>query len=298
MSACSKNETVEVAGNQAIKFGNAFVNNNTRAVNDVLSDELTFFVYGNYGDAENAGDNNVFINDEFKWSGSGTATGKEAYWQVSKYYNFGAYSDGNNSLETVTFSSTGVMAITDYKVGSNDLVMATPIVNYATGDNNKDESIQQLTFRHLLSKVKFTFTTDYSAAHTVTVSDLKFTAANQGSHNGTKWTPGTADEYKFTIEPFTSADGSSAYECYVLPQSNEINATFTVTVSDGADYVITKNFTGSLAYDTNNEWQEGYAYNYTVLINGKSMEETDPIIEFSVSSVDNWENYTDVSIVK
>ena len=297
LSACSKNETVEVAGNQAIKFGNAFVNNSTRAVNDVTSASLTFFVYGNYGDAENAGKNNVFINDEFKWSGSGTATGKEAYWQANKYYNFGAYSDGNNSLETVTFSNTGVMAITDYTVGDNDLVMATPIVNYATGDDNTDESIQQLTFRHLLSKVKFTFTTDYSAAHTVTVSDLKFTAANQGSHNGTEWIPGTADdEYKFTIAPFTSADGSSAYECYVLPQSNNINATFTVTVSDGADYSITKDFTGSLAYDEN-MWKEGFAYNYTVLINGKTMEETDPIIQFS-ASVDEWEDYTDVPIVE
>ena len=82
-----------------------------------------------------------------------------------------------------------------------------------------------------------------------------------------------------------------------MPQSNEINATFTVTVSDGADYTINKDFTGSLAYDTNNEWKEGFAYNYTVLINGKTMEETDPIIEFS-ASVDNWENYTDVPIVE
>lgn len=297
LSACSKNETVEIAGNQAIKFGNAFVNNSTRAMNDVTSASLTFFVYGNYGDAENSGNNKVFINDEFVWSGSGTATGKEAYWQANKYYNFGAYSDGNNSLESVTFDNTGVMAITDYTVGDNDLVMATPIVNYATGDANTDETVQQLTFRHLLSKVKFTFTTDYSAAHTVTVSDLKFTAANQGAHDGTEWIPGTADdEYAFTIPEFTSADGSSADECYVLPQSNAINATFTVTVSDGADYEITKEFTGSLAYD-GNEWKEGFAYNYTVLINGDTMEETDPIIKFS-ASVDEWEDYTDKPIVE
>ena len=296
LAACSKNETVEVAGNRAIEFG-SFVNNVTRTVNDVTSEKLTFYVYGNYGDTEGNGTTTVFANDKFEWAGSGTATGTEAYWQANKYYNFGAYSDGNEALQNVTFSEAGVMAITDYTVGANDLVMATPL-KYQTDSDVSDEAVQALSFSHLLSKVKFTFTSKYAEGYTVTVSDLKFTAAKTGAYTSSTNTWGSTQngEYGYTISPFTSqTTGGGVDECYVMPQDNSnLNVTFTVNVTDGGDYNETKNFNGSLRYV--NAWLAGYAYNYTVEIDGETMEENaDNIIKFSVT-VDSWQNYTNTAI--
>lgn len=298
LSACSKNETVEVAGNQAIKFGNAFVNNSTRAMTEIAdADSLkNFYVFGNYGSSEGTYNTTVFVNDDFTWSGGDVASGKEAYWQDESYYVFGAYSNGNEKLrnDEVAMSTSGAITFTNYGVTDKDLVMVDGVIDN-TMNGTTGKAPVELTFKHLLSKVKFTFTSAFGSGYTVTVSNLKFNAAKTGSYANAAWTPGegTADYTYNTLEFTASSTNEDEYsdECVVLPQSNEnLEVTFTVAVTDGANPIQPKNFKGSLAYgETVKEWQPGYAYNYTLEIDGELMDQDEnEIIEFKVVDVTGW----------
>ena len=314
LSACSKNETVEVAGNQAIKFGNAFVNNNTRAVNDPITaaNFAKFYVFGDY-------DNEVTWVDVFNNVGvSGTAgsAGTEnnqwtpdqtAYWQANKSYNFGAYANGTAKLESgVSFDpATYTLSFTGYEAGENDLVAAVA-TNQSWNGTDTEGPLVPLTFKHLLSKVRFTFTTEAVDTYTIKVSDLMFTATKTGAsctYNGTAigtWS-GNQDAYKYediadyALSTSEIEEGAENFtEMFVIPQANTLTVSFKVSVYDGSSSekpLYEREFTASLEYgEDSKEWQPGYSYNYTAMINPDDVadENKAPVILFTVTSVEGW----------
>ena len=315
LSACSKNETVEVAGNQAIKFGNAFVNNSTRAVSASITEDnfAKFYVFGDY---ENSGTwVDVFNNVEVTGTNAGgdneqwTPT-QEAYWQANKSYNFGAYANGTAQAKPesgVSFNpGTYTLNFTGYEAGENDLVAAVA-TNQSWNGTDAEGPLVPLTFKHLLSKVRFTFTTKAVDTYTIKVSDLTFTATKTGAsckYNGTiieKWS-GTSAAYEYddiadyALSASEIEDGAENFtEMFVIPQANEdLTVEFTVSVYDGSSSetaLYEKNFTASLEYGENSkEWQPGYSYNYKAMINPDDVadENKAPVILFTVTSVEGW----------
>lgn len=292
MTSCTQSEVLEVAENRAIGF-ESFVGKSTRAVND-LTDESNFnkfFVYGSY---ENEGSyvpvygNDVVNKVEANWINE-----KLQYWVNGKNYKFAAYSDGNNKLESgVTFTdATGALEIADYEVETKDLIAVDEVSQ--TGQASGNEKVA-LTFSHLLSKVKFTFSTTFGDHLTVKVTNLTVKQVeNKGTWNGTQWTPSnpsvTADKSYDALEFKTTSTGESE-ECYVLPQSNaNLKASFIVTVTDeGKNTIAQKTFSDvSLASGSDNKWVNGYAYNYKANITPANMG-ANPI-EFN-PSVSSWED--------
>ena len=90
-----------------------------------------------------------------------------------------------------------------------------------------------------------------------------------------------------------NADDYTPEECYVLPQStNELTASFTVTVKDALDAVVMrKDFTGDAAVSLNvtnaTEWQNGFAYNYTAALTPAVIDPTAKPIQFTATA-DTW----------
>lgn len=315
LSSCSQSEILEVAEGRAIGFS-SFVNNNTRAAITEITgkDDLnTYYVYGYHSYTTP-----VFENVEV------TADGTEytAYWEQGKTYNFAAYSNGNQKIDSdISFSASAgdkKLTISNYTPdNANDLVAA--IAEELTCDDPSTQEKVGLTFKHLLSQVKFTFINTDSRSYTMKISDIQIANAiktakveftGTGSTAVPVWsgslTGSGVPAYEFDDLNDIAADGTHETECLVIPQSNEnLQVTFTATFWDNAsseeDPIRTGKFVASLKYDNlesvvgteANKWTAGFRYNYTATVNASQIEDTqNPTelypIEFEVDAVEGW----------
>ena len=309
LASCTNEEVMDVAENRAIGFS-SFVNNTTKAVTDLDKTGMgeNFYVIGYYG-ADNASMTSpVFTNEH------STAA---YHWQNSQYYHFSAYSNGGERIaDNVSFApgtSNATLTITGYAVDDqHDLVAAiSDVVNCTDATNQAPVG---LTFKHLLSKVRFTFNTDAGEQYTLGISDIQFTANKQGDVNYTtsattwsNWATSEAYEYDdiadLAIEDNlnSTSDGYVAsVEKFVIPQAvpstsgQQIAVTFTATLQgDGVTGTASKKFTANLTLPASEtEWKAGYIYNYTTTITPEMISDElteDMRIEFTVEEISEWE---------
>lgn len=302
LASCAKIETVNVDENRAISF-TSFVNNPTKA--DIDNTNFTqFWVYGAYNNTE--GWANIFTNVGVRGEiGGSWTTEQTAYWTINADHNFAAYANGTDPLkdDNISFDAdNAALTFSNYEVGGNDLVVAR--ATDKTWDGNGNTTSVELTFEHMLSKVKFTFTTTDSEDYIYKVTDLKIVSAykmGNGSYNGgVTWNfddISVDGVYEFNdISDFAVQDGASV-ELYVIPQSNQLNASFTITAYDKEENQIgtSRNYTVPVTYNGNEsgiektEWIPGYSYNYTATVTLPQIVDDTKPIEFNVIAVDGWE---------
>lgn len=283
LASCTQNEVVEYAENRAIQF-DTFVNNNTRAVTPVVS--LTnFYVFGEFGDAEDTYGSQVYANE------LNTTT---HYWVASKYYSFGAYANGEaGKIENATFDANAKkLTFPGYTPNdAQDLVVATNALQ--ANSNVAANTPVSLNFKHMLSQVKFTFKTTDADAYTLKISNLQINNAVTKA-TGT-YTDGVID---WSTEPETGnyayteiADVAIEENNYtasevklVIPQenTNSLKVTFKATISGSGLAERSSTFTADLAYAVGtvsgteaNTWTPGFVYNYVATINA---DQIDPIL--------------------
>ena len=304
-ASCTNEEVTRMAENNTIGF-DPFVNKATKA--DATGTNLEkFYVFGAYSATSNdyATTTTVFDNTLVSKNNGNWETDETRYWVDNVYYKFAAYADGYNDeakWENASFTN-GKLTITDYEAGANDLIFASPAeVEGSAG------STVALTFQHLLSKVKFTFTSAFPSNYKVTVSDLQASVPNKATYaEGSGWGTATdAATKEFNINAINSdLDGKTmsqtSAECYVIPQGNSsLEVTFTITVTDGGSYTKEVTRKASLASGDlstasnsttglnagNNAWTSGFAYNYTATIKPADVDSDlqDNEIKFSVDA--------------
>lgn len=267
LASCTNEEVMEVAENRAIGFS-TFVNNNTRATEDVTSSNIkAFWVFGDYANDNNT---NVDVFNNVKVTGQGTGDSntwqseQTAYWVVDKTYQFAGYADGTSALsnDKVSFDQENKkLNFTGYTAGDNDLIAG--LATDQSWNGSGDPSKVAFTFKHMLSKITFTFKTKAADTYIMNVTDLKianptgegFTNAKapvktaSGSISSDTNTPiawdltqnTTTGEYTYTaIDDYAEgpADVTTGYFSrsteghYVIPQGNEnLYAIFTVKMS-------------------------------------------------------------------
>lgn len=313
LSSCSQSEILEVAEGRAIGFS-SFVNNNTRAVDEVTKDNLSqYYVFGKYQGGE--------VSD---WSGQAFNNELNTtlyYWQPGMTYRFGAYADGNGGKiassgegATVSFdAATQKLTFTNYTPDdTKDLVAAV------TGNETADTYIASsetkvpLNFKHLLSQVKLTFTSTAAATYKLTISDVRIaeavsTCTGDYTASGVTWnTDGTTTKngygYDFfgTEDRVISSEVSQYQSKLVIPQSGteQLYVYFTATIkgekpSGSADF--TKNFKAALGHTAAdvdaNAWEPSYCYNYIANVEIKDIvDNPDNLVEinFKVTGVEEW----------
>ncbi|MCE9042441.1 fimbrillin family protein [Parabacteroides distasonis] len=317
LTSCTNEEVVDMPQSRAIQFG-TFVNHSTRSnVTETTEQTLKkFFVFGNYGEDTWTP---VYTNVEV----TGGTVGEQgqvwtptqtAYWQKGKKYRFAAYSDGGNQNNNVSFKANDQQLVfNSYTVdNTKDLIVAIPVDVTAKASDNDPVN---LSFYHMLSQVKFTFENKDSHDYIMEISDIKVNAVKTtkgtATYNSTgsgaptiDWDTESAlkkEDYDFgTLNDIAEkvGDGAHSTTCFVIPQSNEnLEVTFTATFSDKAGNEIAENeFIGKLAYSgttegtKQNEWTPGFKYNYTVEINGSTVQPDlgKQVIKFKVVDVDEW----------
>lgn len=308
LSSCTNEELTDVAQNRAIKF-NPFVENNTKAVEEVSS-LSSFYVFGEYGDSDGSYGTQIFNNEE---------QGTTYYWVAGKYYSFGAYADGvaNVKLDNVAFNANDrKLTFTDYTPDdAKDLVAAVAKTGPANGI---DDAPVSLTFKHMLSQVKFTFNTTDGDQYVLAISNIQFNASKKatgvypGTNDQVTWTEVSKGDYIYTQEIADVANASQNYTAsseskLVIPQNgtNNIEVTFTAKITGPGLEAEGKtgNFKSTLAVAEDavggvnndaNTWLPGYKYNYTATI---KLTDIDPEggykpITFT-PSVEGWETAGD-----
>lgn len=322
LASCTQNEVVEYAENRAIQF-DTFVNNNTRAVTELKTEGLTQFNVFAYHGNNTVDYNNVLVTGT---STSGWTPAANAYWQAGNAYEFAAYSNQNGELSDLNKEQTSgvsfankTLKFTGYEVAGKDLVAAQTSVASETDVNSY--TAVNLTFYHMLSQIKFTFTNSDAADYTLKISNIKITAGKTATGTFTMSDAGTpsitwdatdSNNGEYTIADIADiaeeANQATASESLlILPQNTDnLKVTFTATLTDaGGAKIAEGNFEASLDIDggaQTSNWMPGYRYNYTATLNGGDVPvyPTDPDepdakpkkIEFSNVTVDEWENST------
>lgn len=316
-AGCTKTEVTEVSDSRAISFSN-HVTNAVKSI-EKLDDLTTFYVYGAHTDGQ------VFNGDAVLYSNGECTYNPTRYWDDTKSdYKFAAYTDDNNLVSNVSFDyNSGHLTITDYTVNNlptdgSDLLYAVGYDGNGYEFDGSSHSKVQLEFKHILSKVTFSFSkaADLNGVE-IEVSDITINAINQGTFTGSTpslssqygldcWTnPGPKSDIAF--EDFslsgsaTEAESKNTQTRVFLPQdlgesSMAYSIVFTIKYSntikddgtiDNKQKEKTKKFTCTISGTEDGNWNPGYSYTYTAEINSTNLEGLYPI-EFTVS-YDPWD---------
>lgn len=231
LAACSKEETLVQQAPEAIGF-DTFVDNATRSVVDptLTAGELEeldngFSVYGFVTSDDNADVwAPIFTDEQVKFTGGAWGYTNTQYWIEDVTYDFCAIAPYHAGWDTVTATKSGA-SLSFTSDGETDLLYAQN--NGVQKPAGNDKSVH-FTFRHTLSKVKFSFLNNYDAANTtIKVHDIKVTNPYKSASVALNATTATWSDWAF------AAQG----EQYVLDFGNATfdNATTGDAVAFGAN---------------------------------------------------------------
>lgn len=317
LASCSKNETVDVPQGKAIGFSNTFVDNATRSVVDPSFKKETLGNFAVYGFTQNG---QIFNGVPVSSDDGGTSWtySPTQYWVEGNQYAFAAIAPASVSVSDESLTGTSVA---DYKV-----VMTVSFTNdgktdllYAAADNvNADESFMAspqsvgLTFKHQLSKVKFSFKNNVSGAYNIKVTDVKITNAKStgtltvSADDDNAWSNvgGTPLKLEFGAAGTTDANTADAIafgtevetynEQLMIPTASteSYNVTFTVELLNGTVSMGTYNHTATIE---GVELKLGYCYDFAAELNANNIvvDPDDPDaqlkpIEFTVNEISTW----------
>lgn len=295
--ACNNSEIVSMDKGEAIQFGNAFVNNSTRADDPSYSanDINNFLVYGTANNVVIYPGATVTKTDDYGKAWSCTYNGNEIkqYWIANADYKFVGIVDGAKTNVTETTIVDGMPTEISYTAdGETDLLCQT-----ITRKN--DTSIVAFDFAHLLSKVNFTVTnkTKDAAGYSFVVKNINFKGNTVGVYdvvnggwNTEEFESGdtavgnertvNSEVVKDIVVASGVAKNELSTEVLFLP--GEYKITFTVDILYNGDLVTTTNYPAEGAYTHTLVQANAYNFNVDVAV-GK-------LIEFTVAKQPEWGN--------
>lgn len=317
LASCSKNETVDVPQGKAIGFSNTFVDNATRSVVDPSFTVGTLENFAVYGFTQNG---QIFDGVPVSSDDGGTSWtySPTQYWVEGNQYAFAAIAPASVSVSGETLL-TGA-SVADYKVGmtvsfTND--GKTDLLYANGGAFNADETFMAspqtvgLTFKHQLSKVKFSFKNNVSGAYNIKVTDVKITNAKStgtltvSTAADNAWSSVGGDPLKLsfgaagtganTADPIAFGTEVETYnEQLMIPTASteSYNVTFTVELLNGTVSMGTYNHKATIK---DVELKLGYCYDFAAELNADNIvvDPDDPDaqlkpIEFKVNEISTW----------
>ena len=308
LAACTKETIIDVA-REEIAFGNAFVNNATKAATAADPSYSTtgngvaltqFNVYGAVNGVNIFAGNTVTKGDA-AYGSAWTLTGAKQYWIAGADYKFVGLVDGNKDGVTETeCDDAGLPKTITYTAdGATDLLCDVVTVAGAAAPY----SVVAFNYTHLLSKINFAVknTTDASATnYRFVLTSAKITNAYKSAVynvNGDTWAP-EATMREFILDNLTINSSSTQYhpqEILLIPGSAvgvyieaNIEATDDDPTSAAAEWTVVstveKTFTNALGSvdGTPKTLAKATAYNFIVEL-GVGTE-----IQFTATAMPEW----------
>lgn len=299
LTACNSDETVEVAKGNAIGF-KTFVNNSTRAANDVNTENLDAFkVWGLMNKGDQTG--TPFVGKEVKKANGAWSYQTPVYWEKGYAYSFVALApDDAYTFTAPTVINTWGSLTFNNGAGETDLIYAA--AKQATVEGNTCPAAVNMTFNHMLSRVRFQFENGMADGSVLTVSNVKINdACTSGTATlaeqlaGLRWAPGQgtgALEFGNAAEMEKDAKEATAHK-YMIPATKDYKLSFTVTrVHHGVTDVYNHNNVNLQGLT----FEPGKSYQLTAKFTAENInpnEELCPIV--FTATVNPWESVDDQS---
>lgn len=299
LASCTNNEVIEL-NQQAIAFGDVFVDNATRADYSVGRDIQSFKVYGTVDGANTV---QIFNGADVERP-DGLDSGYNAtkawdcdviqYWVPSAAYEFAAIVDATSiacNATTPLLPETINFTVTD---GDGDLLYAA--ASATTNENaTPNVSMVAFTFNHLLSKVQVKITNSIGAGYSIKVTDISVDGAlDKGVYtvDGGTWAKAdgatklaTPLAFGTTGELAYNASAVASHTCQILPLAQELSIKITYEIYFGGKLLSTNTKTGPVSQT----FAKDTAYSINAAITGSR-------IQFTVSSVAGFTNSGDITL--
>lgn len=312
MVACSTEDTlVQAPMSDAIGF-DTFVDNSTRA-NDVDINTIKDFGFNVYASVTNSASESglILTNEKVTYDGA-WSYGNTQYWVAGNTYNFTAFAPAAEAKWKYTpangTAQNGVISFDNAAaVANQDLVFATAAREVKVAPTAQPEAVA-FTFGHMLSRVRFSFANGFQSNGNIklAVSNVHITDAYA---NGTlevaagapaaAWAPANKTlDVVFGDAAATIIEGAkqSTEHFYLIPNSE--SATYTVTFDVTLFQAGVEIDTYSHVVEFTCAMNRGMSYDIKTTLTPENTSDDDSVIypiEFTVTEVEDWANYTEVA---
>ena len=293
-ASCTNDEMVEMNPQSAIGF-ETFVDKSTRAT-DVTKANLTAFEV--YGWRTKDATEQIFDAQAVTANNGVCTYSPLQYWVGGYKYDFEAVAPKSGEKGVTVNDTYGASTITFASDSETDLIYASASKDLSSYDYGTlaAPGVVDLTFGHLLSRVKFTFINgaDATSAAKITVTYVKITnAGTTGVYtpsNGT-WAAATVTgEVSFASTNITDIEGGESGETehkYLIPYNvKDYSVSFTVTMTQGS---VSDSFNYTVELPEDITLVKGNSYNFKATFNPGQ-----PIV--FTADVTPWNDFTDVTI--
>lgn len=237
-ASCSNDETVEVKKNtNAIQF-KSFVNNSTRATDLTTNNLADFQVWGIMKKDNQIG--KPFVGTQVSKAGGAWSYGVPVYWEKGYQYSFVAVApaDAFDMVEApANYQDYGKVQFNNGR-GDTDLLWAAKDKGLVTWEGNACPAAVDLTFNHMLSRVRFNFVNAMDDGSLLTVKDVQITnACTEGTvqliadNAGLAWAASGNAALLFDNAAETGFAQNAACTTghkYMIPTTKAYNVTFKV----------------------------------------------------------------------
>lgn len=284
VAACNKADLVSVAEGDLISFGNAFVDNATKATDPSYSsnDIEKFNVYGTVNDVL------IYPGTEITKTAYNEAwtCPVDQYWIPGASYKFVGIVDGNVTEDSDVISKTNLedgmpKSITYNADGKTDLLCQT--ITKTANTNGTPNGLVKFNYTHLLSKVNFKVVNKSAQAdgYSFLVKNIKcegYISATYDVEDG-EWTSPTVGNILFKNITVAAKAASSELDTEVLLLPATVGVSFTVDILYDGNLVTTTDYNGY-----SHELAVANSYNFIIEV---SVGEK---IEFTVEKQPEWTN--------
>ena len=268
ISSCTMQETDNVADTprEPIRF-EAFVDKSTRAEDVTTANLKEFYVYGKIIKSDKT--ETIDRITVTKLSNGSWYYRDILYWEDGAVYCFFAT---NNEHAAVIGTSERDYALSVHPLNDFDLIAANP------GSLERSDEPVMFKFKHVLAKLKFTFTNAYKDGHEIEIKDLQLAPAY---HDGrfTWWNYedcGTwSDTYPGPIPffgelSFTQSGEDGTITHLAIPQQlqgTDASLKFTLVVDKQE-----RSCTVNIPTDVVAEWEAGHTYSYKLTVKPETVQ--------------------------
>ena len=292
--ACNNEQTLVQKGPAPMEFGGAFVENalTTRAAEDPSYKTATLEAFDVWAWMDD--ENGMVLTDENvelvggKWGYASTQ-----YWSPNHTYFFDAVAPMDSANWTYDLAAEKNTIAFKNVDGTEDLLYATAKVETFGMELNSDYDAVKLSFKHLLSKTKFTFKNGFPVENvSIVVKNVEMTSYKEATYNTVDKTWGDVSgdivlAYGDVEETFSGEKTEATYERLTIPAdaSKVYNVSYDVYVYQGSN--LAYSVEGKTAQVTDVEFQQGKAYNFVATITPENIIEGGlKPIEFEVEVID------------
>ena len=319
LAACSNDEMVQAPEATPIGF-DSYIGKTTRADDATLSNVKDITVYGYLGDA---GAPKLFDGQRVSNSSGSWQYSPLQYWTADKNYLFTAVAspellgnkhytyawDDARPTDIENFYGSGTIGFDNSRAsGNEDLIYAFKTAT-TPSPLNEAPGIVSFSFKHALSRVKFTFKNAMASdAYSIKVYDLNINnAAATGSlvlgAEKPVWTVAGSTALELGPGYFSPATGTAANTQsvasgtkFIIPETKALSISFKI------DLIVSGNVIGTYSHIKrvlpSVEFQNGYSYNFVAEITPENIDpkqELFPIL-FDVKEVEGWKDAADTPV--